>query len=140
MHTPKIKTYSLKKQITAFEIYSLCKGLNSGKPLDKPCPNCFVIVCKNEIEKNFYNSLLFGLWKGKYFEQYLTGSVIPFLRIGDFKAIVNKQAAAVSKNEKAFLTDVTHIKRLEEKQKIIQQQIQLINDLKRAILQRHLKS
>jgi hypothetical protein len=66
--------------------------------------------------------------------------VIPFLRIGDFKAIVNKQAAAVSKNEKAFLTDVTHIKRLEEKQKIIQQQIQLIGDLKRAILQKHFKS
>ena len=75
MHSPKIHTFNPKNQTSDFDVYILCKGLNSGKPLEKPCPNCFVIACKNSDDMDFYKTLSFGLWKAKHFHQFLTGSV-----------------------------------------------------------------
>ena len=72
MHSPKIHTFNPKNQTSDFDVYILCKGLNSGKPLEKPCPNCFVISCKSSDEMDFYKTLSFGLWKVKHFHQFLT--------------------------------------------------------------------
>jgi len=140
MHSPKFQTYSPKNQATEFEFYILCKGLNSGKPLTAPCPNSFVCICKNQKQKDFYFWLLFGLWKAKHFHQLLIGSVIPFIRIAEFKQEVSTQAAVVSTKESEYTATVDKIKQLEEREKNIRQQLALINDLKRAMIYRHLKS
>ena len=140
MHSPKFQTYSPKNQATEFEFYILCKGLNSGKPLTAPCPNSFVCICKNQKQRDFYFWLLFGLWKAKHFHQLLTGSVIPFIRIAEFKQEVSTQAAVVSTQESEYTATVDKIKQLEEREKNIRQQLALINDLKRAMIYRHLKS
>jgi hypothetical protein len=100
MQSVKIYTFNPKNQVNEFDVFALCKGLNSGKPLEKPCPNSFVLACKNQAEKDFYTTLLFGLWKVKHFYQFLTGSVIPFIRISVIlKAPVKAQAEAVSKDK-----------------------------------------
>ena len=140
MHSPKFQTYSVKHQSTGFEFYILSKGLNSGKPLVTPCPNSFVCICKSQEQKDFYFWLLFGLWKAKHFHQFLTGSVIPFIRLSDLKDEVINQAEKVSKQEKEYKSTVDKIKQLEEKEKAIRQNLALINDLKRAMIYRHLKS
>jgi len=140
MHSPKFQTYSVKHQSTGFEFYILSKGLNSGKPLVTPCPNSFVCICKSQEQKDFYFWLLFGLWKAKHFHQFLTGSVIPFIRLSDLKDEVVNQAEKVSKQEKEYKSTVDKIKQLEEKEKAIRQNLALINDLKRAMIYRHLKS
>ena len=67
MKAVKIIIYNPKNQKSDFEFYALSKGLNSGKPLENPCPNCFVISCRNAEEMDVYRSLLFGLWKLKAF-------------------------------------------------------------------------
>ena len=139
MHSPKFQTYSVKNQSTSFEFYILCKGLNSGKPLIAPCPNSFVCICKNEEEKDFYYWLLFGLWKAKYFHQFLIGSVIPFIRIDDLKKEVSTQAEQVRSQSKEYTATVDKIKMLEAREQNIRQQLALINDLKRAMIYRHLK-
>jgi len=139
MHIPKFQTYSVKHQSTGFEFYILSKGLNSGKPLLTPCPNSFVCICKSEEQKDFYFWLLFGLWKAKYFHQFLTGSVIPFIRLSDLKNEILTQAEKVSKQEKEYKSTVDKIKQLEEKERAIRQNLALINDLKRAMIYRHLK-
>lgn len=140
MHSPKFQTYSVKHQSTGFEFYILSKGLNSGKPLVTPCPNSFVCICKSQEQKDFYFWLLFGLWKAKHFHQFLTGSVIPFIRLSDLKDEVFNHAEKVSKQEKEYKSTVDKIKQLEEKEKAIRQNLALINDLKRAMIYRHLKS
>ena len=139
MHSPKFQTYSVKNQSTSFEFYILCKGLNSGKPLTAPCPNSFVCICKSEEEKDFYFWLLFGLWKAKYFHQFLTGSVIPFIRIDNLKNEVSTQAEQVRSQSKEYTATVDKIKMLEAREQNIRQQLALINDLKRAMIYRHLK-
>ena len=89
---------------------------------------------------DFYKTLSFGLWKAKHFHQLLTGSVIPFIRIAEFKQEVSTQAAVVSTQENEYTATVDKIKQLEEREKNIRQQLALINDLKRAMIYRHLKS
>lgn len=106
MKAVKIFTYNPKNQKSEFEFYTLSKGLNSGKPLDTPCPNCFVISCCNTQELDIYRSLLFGLWKAKAFHQLLVGSVIPFIRINDFKNLIFEQIKHIKGKEQVFTNDV----------------------------------
>ena len=140
MSSPKIYSYNPKKSSNQFDVYILCKGLNSGKPLEKPCPNCFVISCKNSDEMDFYKTLSFGLWKAKHFHQFLIGSVIPFIRISDFKSTIKAQAEAVSKNKYSFKQDVNKFMLIERKQQQIYEQMALLNDVKRALIYRHFQS
>jgi len=140
MQSVKIYTFNPKNPVNEFDIFVLCKGLNSGKPLEKPCPNCFVVACKNQADKDFYTTLLFGLWKIKHFYPYHTGSVIPFIRISDFKQIVKEQANRVSIKPQDFIEDVHKFKLIERKQKQIYEQMALLNDVKRALIYRHFHS
>lgn len=139
MKAVKIFTYNPKNQKSEFEFYALSKGLNSGKPLDRPCPNCFVIFCRNAQDLDVYRSLLFGLWKTKAFHQLLVGSVIPFIRINDFKNFVFEQVSHLKGKEKAFKKDLQRTKILEQQEKRLQEQILLISELKRIYIARHLK-
>ena len=139
MKAVKIFTYNPKNQKSDFEFYALSKGLNSGKPLDVPCPNCFVISCRNVEELDQYRTLLFGLWKAKSFHPFLVGSVIPFIRIGDFKNFVFEQASHLKSKEPAFRKDVKKFKTLEQKERAMYEQLLLISELKRIYIARHLK-
>lgn len=139
MKAVKIFTYNPKNQKSEFEFYALSKGLNSGKPLDIPCPNCFVISCRNAQELDIYRSLLFGVWKAKAFHQLLVGSVIPFIRINDFKNLILEQIKHIQGKEQVFANDVQKVKTLEQKERAMYEQLLLISELKRIYIARHLK-
>lgn len=134
----KILTYNPKNQKSDFEFYALSKGLNSGN-LDIPCPNCFVISCRNAQELDIYRSLLFGLWQVKAFHMFLVGSVIPFIRINDFKRFVAEQIVHLRSKELAFKSDIRKVKALEQKEKQMYEQLLLISELKRIYIAKHLK-
>jgi hypothetical protein len=139
MRPLKIQTHNPKNPKSEFEFYALSKGLNSGKPLDEPCPNCFTISCRNAREMDLLRSLLFGLWKSKAFHPFLFGSVIPFIRISDFRTFVSKQFQNLKDKETAFQTDVQKFKALEQKERAMYEQLLLISELKRIYIARHLK-
>lgn len=139
MKAVKISTYNPKNQKSNFELYALCKGLNSGKPLEQPCSNCFVIQCKNQQELDMYRNLLFGLWKAKAFHPYLIGSVIPFIRINEFKTLLAEQIQHLQGKEKVFKADVQKVKALEAKERQMYEQLLLISELKRIYIARHLR-
>lgn len=90
--------------------FILNKGYNSGKPLTEPCPNCFILILNNEEIKNQVFWILYSLWKAKYWHYHLIGSVIPFIRISEFKKelstilkIYNSNKAEVEKNTKMLI-------------------------------------
>ncbi len=139
MKAVKILTYNPKNQKSEFEFYALSKGLNSGKPLDSPCPNCFVISCRSAQELDIYRSLLFGLWKTKAFHQLLVGSVIAFIRINDFKNFIFEQINYLKGKEQVFTNDIQKVKTLEQKESAMYEQLLLISELKRIYIARHLK-
>ncbi|RST26326.1 DUF6943 family protein [Chryseobacterium lacus] len=139
MKAVKIFTYNPKNQKSEFEFYALSKGLNSGKPLDIPCLNCFVISCRNARDLDIYRSLLFGLWKAKVFHKILVGSVIPFICINDFKNFIFEQASYLQGKEQLFTNDVQKVKALEQKERAMYEQLLLISELKRIYIAKHLK-
>lgn len=139
MVIPKVQQYNSKSHNPAFTIYALCKGSNSGKPLEKPCPNCFAILCKDEQQREFYKSLLCGLWISKAFHQILVGSVIEFIRINDFKKLVAESAAFLQPKQAAFENDLKKIKSYEQLERQYLSQAAFLSDLKKAIIYRHLR-
>ena len=124
------------KGILQPHFFILNKGLNSGKPLEKPCPNCFVITVKNDEEKEFLFWLCWGLWQSKKFHYLHTGSVIPFIRIDEFKAFLKEQAATAFAEKEQYNKNVKALQQLEQLEKNYKQNLLLIMDAKRAIFQR----
>lgn len=125
-----------KQAISQPQFFVLSKGLNSGKPLKTHCPNCFVITTKNEEEKEFLYWLCWGLWQSKKFHQLLTGSVIPFVRLFEFKAFLKEQAATAFAEKEQYNKNVKALQQLEQLEKNYKQNLLLIMDAKRAIFQR----
>ena len=124
------------KSILQPHFFILNKGLNSGKPLEKPCPNCFVITVKTDEEKEFLFWLCWGLWQSKKFHYLHTGSVIPFIRIDEFKAFLKEQAATAFAQKEQYNKNVKALQQLEQLEKNYKQNLLLIMDAKRAIFQR----
>lgn len=88
-------------------------------------------------ELECFRSLLFELWKAKSFQKFLIGSVIPFIRINDFKTSVFEQISHLK--GKAFTKDVQQVKTLKQRERAMYEQLLLISELKRIYIARHLK-
>lgn len=134
-----LKTYKSENQTEKPHLYILNKGLNSGKPLKQPCPNCFVLTAKSEEEVQSIYWLCFGLWKAKSFHYYLKGSVIPFITINDMRTAIKNSYEIAQEDKPIFQKSVKTLQLLEEKEKQYLQNIQLINDAKRVIFYRYIK-
>jgi len=120
-------------------IFILNKGLNSGKPLNEPCANCFVIIFEQEKDKDSYYWLAYSLWKSKFWHQHLVGSVIPFLRIHDFKKEFQNKTTSMLYEYEEHLKNVQALRLLEQKEIQFHKNISLINDMRRVILHRYCK-
>lgn len=139
MNLREIKHYSAKAKIQPNDLFALSKGLNVGKPLEEPCPNCFVIRCTNWKQKETYKAILYAAWKTNAFDNYLCGSVIPFIRINDFKKVVNEKAHKAFSNYKRFNNDFQRYLELEKYETSIAKQLQLIRELKQVYIMRNIK-
>ena len=117
--------------------FILSKGLNAGKPLDKPCPNCFVLFAESEEEKNRLYWLCHGLWQGNFFRPFITGSVIPFIRLDDLKRVLWEALSKVDLNE--FEKSISVMQGLQKHQENICKQLELIRQAKKALMYKILK-
>ncbi|KAB1068996.1 hypothetical protein F6U93_04375 [Tamlana haliotis] len=90
MSSFEIKTHQIGRTYSNPHFFILNKGQNSGKPLEQPCPNCFVIITTSEEVKNNLYHLTMMLQLGQYFSYCLKGSVIPFITKNDCSKIINK--------------------------------------------------
>jgi hypothetical protein len=72
--------YKVAQYVPGMEahFYIQCKGLHSGRPLKKPIPNSFAV--KSDIP--YFFELVYAAYKSRLFEPHITGSVVPFIRIG----------------------------------------------------------
>jgi hypothetical protein len=113
--------------------------MNSGKPQKEPFTNSFVVIFEKEEDCESIYFVAFSLWKTNFWHQYLCGSVIPFLRLPDFKKEFNPQASLMMVEHEQHLKNVASLKLLEQKEKQFNENIHLINDLRRAILYRYCK-
>jgi hypothetical protein len=119
--------------------FILSKGNNSGKPLEEACPNCFVCLCRDEVEKQKLYWLFYGLWQGMYFHPFLTGSVISFIRLDDLKKVVQTALTKIELQPAQFDKNISMVQLLDEKAKVVQEQIKSIKQAKKTLMYQVLK-
>jgi hypothetical protein len=101
--------------------------------------NSFVIQFSNEENAETVYRLTYSLWKSKFCYQSLCGSVIPFLRIHDFKKNFPAKADEMMQEHELHKKQVQALRLLEQKEDQLHQNIVLIYEIRRVILHRHFK-
>ncbi len=77
------------------------------------------------------------MWQAKYFHPFLTGSVIVFLRLQELKEVIarHEENARAAK----FTAAIKKVNQLAAHEKNIRQQLQLLQQLKVALLRQQLQ-
>jgi len=129
----QLKSFSPENNISEPHFFILCKGLNSGKPLSEPCPNCFVCICQSEQEKESLYWILFALWQGRRFNQVLCGSVIPFIRKKELSNLIHHGINYANHFPDKFRKNILALQLLQQKEQEYIKLTQSIKQLKIAI-------
>lgn len=128
----QVKTYKLGRSYNTPHFYILNKGLNSGRPMNKPCPNCFVVLTQTDEQRELLYYLCFSLQIGRYFSYYIKGSVIPFISISDTKQVLK---TALSNYEKdRWQLKVDKLKMITAYEENLKKHIKTLGQLKLALL------
>ena len=134
-----IKTHQKDTIYATPHLFQLNKGMNSGKPQKEPFTNSFVVLFQNEQDCENLYFVAYSLWKTNFWHQHLVGSVIPFLRIHDFKKEFFLKSKIMMEEHEQHLKHIAALKLLEQKENQFHENINLINDMRRVILYRHCK-
>ncbi len=129
----KITTYSPDQVRSRFAFFILSKGMNSGKPLEHPCPNCFTFNATDQTEKDHYYWICFGLWQSRSFHQHLIGSVIPFIRLHELNQVISQASEKAQANLSHFEKTVEALKILDQHEKNYHRNLMIIAEAKKAI-------
>jgi hypothetical protein len=128
----KIKTHQPGRTYSDPHFFILNKGLNSAKPLEKSCPNCFVISTATQTTRASFYYLCLSLKVGQFFTYYLKGSVIPFISISDAKKVIN--SALQNYEAQKWQMKVEKLKKITVFEENLKQQLATISKLKIALL------
>jgi hypothetical protein len=134
-----IKTHHKDTVYKGNQIFILNKGMNSGKPQKEPFTNSFVIQFPNEDDAETVYWLAYSLWKTKFWHQSLCDSVVPFLRIHDFKKDFSAKVDEMMQEHELHKKQVQALRLLEQKEDQLHQNIVLIDEMRRVILHRYCK-
>jgi hypothetical protein len=132
MQAYEIKTHQPGRTYHKPHFFILNKGLNSGKPLEKSCPNCFVITTDSKKSRESLFHLCLSLKIGKYFGYYLKGSVIPFICISDAKSVI--KAALQNNQQGQWEQKVEKLKKIIAFEENLKLQLKTISNLKISLL------
>ena len=139
MKTFRLKTHRPETRYEEPHFFILNKGLNSGKPLNAPCPNCFVCLTLNDEDREFMYWLCFGLWRSKSFHCYLKGSVIPFVTIDETRKLIRQSEAEANTKQQAFEKAIQALRLLEIQEEKIKVSIKMIDTARQAIFHQLMK-
>ena len=109
------------------------------KPQKEPFTNSFVILFQDEEDGDTVYWLAYSLWKARFWHQSLVGSVIPFLRIDDFKKDFNSKVNEMLEEHELHKKQIQALRLLEQKEDQLHQNIMLINEMRKVILMRYCK-
>ncbi|MAX79811.1 MAG: hypothetical protein CL843_06525 [Crocinitomicaceae bacterium] len=132
MKTLLLKTHRPTNTYTQPHFFILNKGLNSGKPLKAPCPNCFVCLLENPDSVDQVYWIAYALWKSRQLEIFLRGSVIPFLTIGEYRKHFLRTIKAAEEKEQQLEKLIQTFKLLEIQEQKIHVSLKMIETARMA--------
>ncbi len=119
-------------------MFILNKGRNSGKPLAEPCANCWVIHFPNSQEKENHYWLAYSLWQTRFWHYYQVGSVIPFLRLFEFKKEFVLKAQSLQEDYELHLKNILALQLLQKKEIQFCKNLEMVRDMRAIILNRYI--
>lgn len=128
-----IKTHRPGMEYSGVHFFVLNKGLNSGKPLDEPCPNCYVCECTNEEDKEALYWICFALWQSHQLKQHLIGSVILYIRKKEFFNLVLDALIKAQAKPELFEKALVLLKTVNEKDLHFQELATVMKKIKREV-------
>lgn len=137
MLTHKVRTYSVHRETPKMALYILNRGRNAGKPLQEPCPNCFILYCRTTEEVETYYWTFYAFWKHGFFHPHLCGSVIEMLRLCDLKTLMRNFIQPAFEKSCRSPEMTLKIKATWELEKKIQQQAEAVKELRNNLVRRH---
>ena len=132
MQTFEIKTHRSGRTYLKPHFFILNKGLNSGKPMTTPCPNCFVVSTDTTEQKEALFHLSMMLLESKCYRIYLKGSVIPFIYINDVKKLLKNNERYLHEGD--FQTKLDTLKKVEALELLFQNKLKATKELKSVLL------
>lgn len=139
MHIFQIKVYRNGFHTAKPHFFILSRRNNTGKPLEAPCPNCYILITETEEAKDFYFWLSYSLWQGQVYKPYLIGSVIPFARIGEVKKLLAAGATKAMFKQEKYVRSLALLQQFEAQRKVLEKQMKLIHQAKKVIMYQLLK-
>jgi hypothetical protein len=135
MSTFELKTHQVGRTYSNPHFFILNKGLNSGKPLTNPCPNCFVVTTLTEEEKNTLFHISMMLQIGGFYAYYLKGSVIPFISIDDCRNMLKKTYSSMLNENPQLQKHIRIVSVINKKEAELNSIISKMADLKASYIQ-----
>lgn len=133
MNNFQIKTYRPGYVPSDNTMYILSKGSNAGKPLDKPCPNCFAVTTLSAAEKTSIYWICYVLWQGGIFRRLLIGSVIPFVRIDELRRCIDTAINVCSEDNTSFCHTIETFEKISSLERSLGAQLDQLRALKSAL-------
>ena len=137
MLTHKVRTYSVHSPAPKTALYILSRGRNAGKPLQEPCPNCFILYCSSLEEMETVYWTFYALWKHGFFHPHLCGSVIEMLRLSDLKTLMRNFILPALEKSTQNPEMTLKIKSTWELEKKIEQQARAVKELRDSLVRRY---
>lgn len=135
----EVKTYSPDSVKQPNTFYVLSKGLWSGRPMNRPRPNSFEVSTKSPEEKLRLFNYVYILWKCEHFSRELKGSVIPFIRISDFKNVLDKALYNPEIDHSKIRFVFSLIVGIRRKQLNLTDQIQKLKELENLCIRKYVR-
>lgn len=138
MQTLKIKTHRLSAAYGNNHFFLLSKGYNAGKPLEKPCPNCFVVKADSLEDKSKLFWICYSVWRSGKYIPLLRGSVIPFLHIKEVEREIRLATSKVLAKPREFQKLVHQLQDLHKLENLLSLQLKLVTRMKSDLAYRFL--
>jgi len=136
----QLKTYRKGQEYAQNHFFILSRGLNSGKPMKEPCPNCFACIATSpeDAEKLYWT--LFALWQGRKFHEVLVGSVIPFIRKRELQNLIQQGLQTSEMHPEKFQKTLVSLRQLQQQESNYQKMQKSIKELKLIMVHKLLAS
>jgi hypothetical protein len=135
----EMKTHQVGRTYSKPHFFILNKGLNSGKPLANPCPNCFVVTAETEEAKNTLFHLSMMLQIGGFYAFYLKGSVIPFITVDDCRNTLKKRLKSSEFSSSEFQKHIKVVTVINKKQNELHEALSKLENLKLSFVRSLIK-
>ena len=132
----QIKTFRKGMQLPEHHFFVLSNGRNSGRPATSPSVNSFVIAATSAGELDTLFWLTYAAWQGRAFHYYLNGSVIPFIRISDYRHQLTAMLRKVPPTSQPLAPIITALQLLDQKELNAKQQLKTISAMRTLIVQK----